>query len=259
MSYVLDSRHKETLNQPVIMVGDDDNLYHVKFNPKNNTKIGINELTCSLIAQHLELPVFEPIIASVPDYIINNDARIRNTCGGKHFATRFIKPFETVNVFKNQGKEIKADLIGNIRMVPDFIIFDKYIENFDRHDNNICLLPNENLLHKFDYYLFDHDLAFQRTSIQDMTRLRDICKRLEYMSFIVSHITQLSMFNKITSKIESLKQNIPDIIAAIPTEWRNNQTKYIINMEILLTKFSKQIATDHILQNKNLLPQLMIK
>ena len=259
MSYATDNRYYDTLNQPVVMVGNDNESYHVKFNLKNDTRIGINEMVCSLVGQYLELPVFDPIIANVSSEIIKEDDRIQDAYGGKHFATRFIEPFETIDGFTKQGKQLEADLIANVRMVPDFIIFDKYIENFDRHGGNVCLLPNKNLANKMDYYLFDHDLAFQRTpGAYKIANLRKICRKLEHMVFLVSCVTNLRLFDRIINKIVSLGQNIPDIIASIPDAWKIGQTEYINDMEVLLTGFTKQIANKHIALNRDKLSYLVV-
>jgi len=258
MSWVIDNKQYGSLNHPTVMVGDDNESYQVKFNKPEDFRIGINELVCNLIGLELELPVFEPVIANISQDIIDSNEKLETYSPGEHFAQVYLEPFETVKSYNNQGKQIDKDMIGNIGLVPDFIIFDKYIENFDRHGENICLLQNETLGNKVDYYLFDHDLAFQRHPItkNDISGLRKMKTKLRHMQFVVEQITKIRFFYRGISKMTSMSSVIPDIIKKIPTAWKIGYEDYINKIEVLLTEFTESMANEHIALNKDKLPSL---
>ena len=258
MSWVIDNKQYGSLNHPTVMIGDDNESYQVKFNKPDDMRIGINELVCNLIGLELELPMFESIIASISQELIDSNEKLSEFCPGDHFAQVYLQPFETVNSYKIQGKTIDKDMIGNFRQIPDFIIFDKYIENFDRHENNICLLENEKLTDKVDYYLFDHDLAFQRNpNIKtDIRGLREMKRTLHQMHFVVDHIDKFRLFDRGINRTIDLANTIPDIIKKIPTSWKNGYEEYINNVEILLTEFTKNMANEHIQLNRDKLSSL---
>ena len=258
MSWIIDNKQYGSLNYPTVMVGEDNESYQVKFNRPEDFRIGINELVCNLIGLELELPVFEPIIANISQEIINSNKKLEEFESGEHFAQVYLQPFETVNSFQSQGKHLKKDMIGNITLVPDFIIFDKYIENFDRHGNNICLLQNENLRDKIDYYLFDHDLAFQRhpTIKNEISGLREMNAKLTHMQFVVEQITKRRLFDRGINKVTALSGTIPDIIKKIPPAWKNGYEDYINKIEVLLAGFTEDMANEHIVINKDKLPLL---
>ena len=258
MLWVIDNKQYGSLNYPIVMVGDDNESYQVKFNKPNDMRIGINELVCNLIGLELELPLFQPLIANISQELIDSNEKLSEFCSGEHFAQVYLQPFETVNSYKIQGKIIDKDMIGNFRQIPDFIIFDKYVENFDRHGDNICLLENERLPNKVDYYLFDHDLAFQRNPDvkTDIRGLREIKRTLHQMHFVVDHIDKFRLFDRGINRTLDLVNLIPDIIKKIPTSWRYGYEEYINNVEVLLTQFTKNIANEHIQLNRDKLPSL---
>lgn len=258
MSWIIDNKQYGSLNHPTVIVGDDNTSYQVKFNKPDDMRIGINELVCTLIGLELELPVFEPVIANVSQDIIDGNKKLEQYCAGEHFAQVFLEPFETVNSYKFQGKQIIKDNIGNIGLVPDFIIYDKYIENFDRHGDNICLLSNSTLASKVDYYLFDHDLAFQRhpTIKNDIQGLRQLKTKLKHMHFFVDHINKTSLFYRGTSKIIRLSKKISGIMNKVPQSWKTGYENYLGNIEVLLTNFTETMANEHISLNKDKWPSL---
>ena len=257
MAWIADNKQYGTLNDPVIMVGDDFETYHVKFNKPTDNRIGINEIICSLVGLELELPLFNPIIAKVSQDVIDSSDDLENYSAGEHFAQVYREPFETVLSYIDQGKQLKKENIGNIGLVPDFIAFDKYIENFDRHGGNVCLLPNVSIGNKVDYYLFDHDLAFQRTSVMiDISNLRSLKTALIHMCFIVDAVDKSRLFYRGASKINTLESKIPDLIKQIPKSWVKGYESYISNIETLLTTFTESMVYEHIELNKGRFPKL---
>jgi hypothetical protein len=258
MSWVVGHKEYSSLNNPIILVGDDSVSYLVKFNKPTDMRIGINELVCNLIGLELELPVFNPVIVNVSQELIDSNDDLKNYCVGEHFAQVYFEPFETVRIYKDQGKQITGELIGNVRHVPDFIMFDKYIENYDRHGDNICLKSNDTLSNKMDYYLFDHDLSFCRnpdTQI-DISGLRDMRFRLLSMEFVVDSIDNLRLFDRAINQLIGLSKNIPELMSFIPKSWKIGYDQYIKNIEILLDKFTMNVAKEHIILNKDKLPLL---
>lgn len=239
------------------MVGEDMQTYHVKFNKPDDLRIGINEIVCSLVGLELELPLFKPIIAKISQKVIDSHDSLAGYCAGEHFAQVYLQPFETVNSYIGQGKELKKENVANIRSVPDLIVFDKYVENYDRHGDNICLRPNEALSTKVDYYLFDHDLAFQRNDTKtDISNLRDLKKELIHMCYVVDDVNKRTLFWRGTSKCIGLKSKIPDLIKKIPKSWAEGYESYMSDIEILLSKFSESIMNEHIELNKGRFPKL---
>ncbi len=244
-------------HRPVLMVGDDNESYQIKFNKPDDFRIGINELVCNLIGLELELPVFEPVIAKISRGIIQGNKDLEQLCPGEHFAQVYLEPFETVNSYTQQGREISQHMVGNISHVPVFIIFDKYVENFDRHGGNICLLPNEALPSKVDYYLFDHDLAFQRNRPKrDVSGLRKMRTKLQHMYFIVEQINKMQLFERGISNVVGLSGTIPEIIKKIPPSWKAGHEDYINSVEVLLSRFTERMAVEHVETNKDKLPSL---
>jgi len=258
MSWVIDNKQYGSLNHPKIMVGEDNKSYQVKFNTSQDMRIGINELVCTVVALELDLSVFKPIIANVSQNVIDGAKSLKDYCAGEHFAQVYLQPFETVNSYKKQGKQINKDMIANIGYVPDFIIFDKYIENFDRHGDNICLLSNPVLANKVDYYLFDHDLAFQRNpqTKNDIRGLRSMKTKLTQMHFLIENITKTRLFYRGISRILGLSKKIPEIINLVPKSWKLGYEDYLTNVEVLLTNFTENMANEHIDLNKDKLPSL---
>jgi len=257
MDYHVATPH-QTLNSPNIVVGKDTETYFVKFNEKDNARIGINELICNLIGLKLELPLFDPIIAIVSEDLINSKEQLKEFPAGEHFAQKYLEPLDTVGTYTSLGRELTEDAIGNVRHVPDFLIFDKYIENYDRHEDNICLLPNETITDKVDYYLFDHDLAFQRDIIRkgSVKDIRNLKQKLKYMFFLVEGITKRRLFDRIYNKIDLLKKDIPDIMKAIPPNWVVGHENYINEVEIVLNNFTVDIVDTYLELNRDKLPFL---
>jgi hypothetical protein len=258
MSWVVDHKEYSSLNHPIVIVGEDNISYLIKFNKPTDMRIGINELICNLIGLELELPVFEPVIANVSQDIIDSNENLKDYYAGEHFAQIFLEPFETVRIYKNQGKQITSDLIGNVRHVPDFIMFDKYIENFDRHGDNICLKSNSTLANKLDYYLFDHDLSFCRDpdTQTDIKGLREMKHRLQFMEFFVDDINNIRLFDRGIHRLIDLSKNIPELVSFIPKSWKVGYEEYLKSIEILLNKFTVDVAKEHIILNKDKLPLL---
>lgn len=258
MSWIVNNKQFGSLNHPSVIVGDDGVSYLVKFNTPTDMRIGINELICNLIGLELELPVFEPIIANISQDMIDNNECLKDYDAGEHFAQIYLEPFETVDSYLHQGKQIDVDLIGNIRHVPDFIIFDKYIENYDRHGGNICLKSNPILTNKVDYYLFDHDLSFGRhpDTHNDIRGLREMKNKLHFMNFVVEKIDNLRLFDRGINNMMNLSKNIPELFSYIPKSWVTGYEEYLKNIQILLNKFTESIATEHIILNKDKLPLL---
>lgn len=260
MMWVVNNKQYPSLNHPSVMVGSDSKSYQVKFNKPDDMRIGINELVCTIIASELGLPVFQPVIANVSQELIDGNESLRQYCAGEYFAQIYLEPFETVESYHVQGKHVNPDLIGNIGFVPDFIVFDKYIENYDRHGGNICLRPNSTLPKKVDYYLFDHDLAFQRDPAvkRDVSGLRELKTRLIFMHFNVDCIDRLRLFSRGISKTVALTNKIPDIINQIPKSWTNGYESYVNNIEVVLTTFTEALVNDHIHLNMDKLPSLRV-
>lgn len=202
--------------------------------------------------------MFEPVIANVSENVIKKYEKLENYCPGEHFALVYFEPFETVNTYHAQGKQLTMDTLANVRHVPDFVVFDKYIENYDRHGDNVCLLPNESLGNKVDYYLFDHDLAFQRDRIGtgSIKSIRDLNRKLVKMVFVIDHIDHTRFFDRMIGRIEMLKNKIPDIINEIPPSWRINHAEYISEVETLLTKFTDKMFHSYLAFNKERFPFL---
>ena len=255
MDYYVTTPYK-TKNTPHIMVGKDNETYFVKFNEKNNNRIGINELVCNLIGLKLELPLFEPIIAIISEELIKNNDQLKEFPEGEHFAQKYLEPFDTVATYMSQGRNLTEELIANVRHVPDFLIFDKFVENYDRHQGNICLLPSIALPNKVDYHLFDHDLAFQRDIVHNgsIKQIRQFQRQLEHVFFLVEGVTKRRLFDRISNKINFVKSDIPDIIKSIPSTWVTDNRDYINEIEEVLNDFTDRTVDSYLEFNKDKFP-----
>jgi len=122
-----------------LMLADDDRYYVVKFrNNPQHSRILANELICSALLDHLDLPnpgwdvieVSRQVIEASPGLEMEFGLEVRRCEPGLHFASRF--PVDPVRqaVYDYVPLSLLRGVI-NLRAFLGMVVFDKWVSNVD--------------------------------------------------------------------------------------------------------------------------------
>lgn len=204
----------------------DGESYIVKFqqNPEG-PRVLVNEYVCSKLAQLLKLPVPSPALVQVTSEFMSDYGReisehIEADLGiGIHFGTKKIK-----KVFPLVSTEMLRSA-KNADVIPEILLFDHWIGNFDRARNGGNLLFDAS---KMEIVMIDHTHAFELGSLWSATQLNIKINEgftifdtsgYVYKKF-VPFIRGNHPFHSILEKMSRLtRDDLWNIISSIPDEW----------------------------------------
>ena len=168
------------MTKPHKMGANDGNTYMVKFNPNDEPNSNFNEFLGSILAKRMNIPVLESCNIQLDEDFIQRSEYLSNAVQpGTYFATLYVEDGFPISYIPDGTN------ITNLEKVSEFIVYDVFIYNEDRHPGNTLLIPNSSSSNsKYHYVLIDHGRCF-----------RLVTKKLPYVLNLIPWNT-----SKITSK-----------------------------------------------------------
>ncbi|MGD2407431.1 HipA family kinase [Bacillus subtilis] len=219
------------ITQPLLMKTD-DGLYVVKHCQNvDGTKILVNEFVCYKLAKLLSVPIPKASLIKISEEIINADPNLQKTGikPGIHFGSQFNK-----NANSSAVAPPLLNRIINQDDIPSIILFDQIIYNDDRTKNKGNLLIDTKAK---EILAIDHSHTFKNGALWNETELRRInsdplCLVKDFHEYnyrvMLNYVNGHSPFNKILSKIHSLKQEDIDwCFEELPLEWNLIETEKV--------------------------------
>lgn len=204
--------------RPHIFRCDNQELYVVKFiNNPDGTGVLANEWIASRLGRMLKLPVAKSSKILITDELLDMYPELKRMeiDSGLHFGSRFEK--DGVNV----GDHIDLSDCRNVESAAGMIVFDHWINNWDRHRTQANLLYLE--IRK-EILLIDHSDAFfgpdwNMEAWWDHPEDIDVFWGPLYEKF-VPYIDNSNPFGKYLSAIESLSENdLRSATRGLPGQW----------------------------------------
>lgn len=200
------------LTKPQAFECDDGNQYVIKFkeNPAG-IKVLVNELIANRIANLLGLPVPLGTLVYIPSHVITEPSLQE----GIHFGTLLI-PY----TFRNPPLHV-IESSYNVDCIPGMYVFDNYLANNDRHDENIVLSIR---YHGNQIVMIDHSHCFGKPQWKDteLIELNDYDKIITRGIYqkIKHIITAQNSLDKWLGRLEKIEEEqLFSIVDEIPGEW----------------------------------------
>ncbi len=241
-------------HSPVLFHCDDGENYYCKYRTQIN-KEEINclayELICTVILNHLEIPVPEVALVTVGKdtldrKIISKNHRMKE--GMCVFGSKEIKPVKQVDDLSQLSSKTEFNKLANPEDIVKIAIFDLWINNADR-GRNLSPLPgyNYNLMlttfgDKEQIIAFDHAFSFGGVNpvgniFPDSPLVTfDRLHLTPFYRSIVKHIYQSDFDNIIDNFIPLLRYDFTPIISEtfvqFPQEW-----ELLRNLDSMIIRF----------------------
>lgn len=213
-SYIKPIGRGDTL--PHLMMGNDGKCYVVKLmsNPVHITVLA-NELIAYRLGSIFNLPIPRSENFYIPNDLIFKTGQLRDAGAseGPHIGSAYLENVSTLDTYQ------EAYTFSNAESVSAMIVFDHWIENEDRCDNDENILVSSGSIPELVY--IDHADAFTGFySSQD-----SIIPVKSLWGSVYSRFAPLidcpSPFEQPLAILESLnKEKIKNIIGGLPPEWR---------------------------------------
>ncbi|HZG61390.1 MAG TPA: HipA family kinase [Anoxybacillus sp.] len=226
------------ISSPFLVQLNNQSLYVVKF--KNNPKgprVLVNEFVAGELAKLLNLPV--PSFKILPFPPPNS---------GHQFCSKYIP--KAFGLPKNPPAK---HLISNRKEIIGLILFDYWINNIDRHRNNILLKQNSNGM--YHVYIIDHSHCFpghHRWSIHSLRNGPQKLKSRSVHHWIASLLDDFSEFDECLEKIMNIsKESLRKIISSIPQDWdvshdeRLALLNYLLRIQTKMPKIANYIKINY--------------
>lgn len=234
---------KKGKSKPLLFQCDDGRDYVVKTmsNPNHGDarKILANDYIANKLAEYLKLPVAEGQIIYLSQEVIDQIPVIENydIQPGMHFGCIFYKNKERPTRPERNQKCI------NLNEMPGIIVFDHWVRNRDRADNQWNLIvdirEDDNKL-----YMIDHGGCFF-SSRRSATSLRKYAGRMSvywgklYKQFKY-FIKDKAAFDHYLKAIEEFPdEEINNIVYSTPAEWEPDQDELDAIIEYLIIRKTK--------------------
>ncbi|MBP1168742.1 MULTISPECIES: HipA family kinase [unclassified Paenibacillus] len=227
-------------SKPQLIRFDDGQEYVVKFrNNPSGTRILVNEYIASRLAELLCLPVPAFKIMPIPRSFIDQNPAIPSRFeGGNQFATLFIPHCTSLNRDLHTPKQLQ---IVNRSALAGMIVFDKWIGNTDRKDNNLLLQPvGEGA---YQVIMIDHGRCFSdaKWKVKTLRKMPDMEKILKVHQWCASYLESPQELVLAADQIVSLPEDsIYQVVDSIPEDWevsgeeREAVARHLIQAKTLL-------------------------
>ena len=205
------------------IMGDDGEHYLVKFRTAGNHTV-LNEMLCGHLAERFGLPSLEPVLVTVDAGPIAQFNSTRVEAGldlaepGAHFGVKFIEPFFTVKSLADVGIRLTAEMMDNLDVVPDILGFDTMIQNNDRHDENVAVVPST-FGSGYLYRIFDFGHAFgdAEWTADTLKETYEALAPIEEFCLITDQIVLPGDFERFLRAFEShLEEWLDEFLAVLP-------------------------------------------
>ncbi|RDU38067.1 hypothetical protein DRW41_00375 [Neobacillus piezotolerans] len=236
---------KKGYSKPQCIRFSDGHKYVVKFkNNPSGTRILVNEYIAAKFGQLLSLPVvpFEVVQISdafIKDYPILSKHKFTS---GSQFASLFIDNCIHLDM-RSRNENI---IVSNRKHLAGTIVFDLWIGNTDRKENNFLLEPVRN--GEYYLHLIDHGRCFsdEDWTVKSLIKMPDMNIKQNVHKWLASLLPNQNELLKAIEKVVNISEKaIYNIINSIPDDWD------------VLDKEREALVT-HLVSGQKLLPQLRL-
>lgn len=236
--------HSEGYTRPQLFELSDGNKYLVKF--KNNpqgTRVLVNDWVAGKLALLLGLPVapFALVYFSKSHFNQFPELYKYGFKPGHQFASYLLKNCTGLWEPRNSGE------IANLSVLPGVIVFDYWVNNYDRDTGNALLEKvSENTCY---LHLIDHGLCFPIGSWTKKNSQKVYVSILDQdvHTWAVTRIDNPKDLLKFTEKVLSLpSEQIYKVINSIPEDWNVSSSE-------------KEAVYQYLITRREVLPILMLK
>lgn len=232
-------------SKPQLIRFDDGQNYVVKFkNNHSGTRILVNEYIASRLAELLGLPVPAFKTISIPRSFIEQNPIIPSRFkGGNQFATLFIPGCTPLN--RNLHTPTQVQIV-NRDALAGMVVFDKWIGNTDRKDNNLLLQPVGK--GAYQVIMIDHGRCFSdaKWTVKTLRKMPDMGKILKIHQWCASYFKSPRELVLAADRIVSLPEDmIYQVVHSIPEDWE-------------VSGVEREAVFRHLIQAKTLLHSIRI-
>lgn len=209
--------------QSHLMRANDGFYYVVKFqNNPQDVRVLVNELLVTRLAQKLGLPVPEPAIIDVSDWLIQHTDELRCESGGQRvpfssglcFGSRFITEPEKLGTVFDYLPESIFERVANIADFARVLVLDKWTCNSDGRQ---CVFHRPFRAHKYRVTFIDHGYCF---NAGEWTFPDSPLRGVYATNAAYSCVTGWKSFEPVLSRAQSMEMDdIQQCAAGIPEEW----------------------------------------
>ncbi|MGJ0579308.1 HipA family kinase [Xenorhabdus bovienii] len=201
----------EGSTQPFLCRCNDDQLYVVKSTASMPRIELIHEITASILAQSIDLPIPDFKIVYVSDDFVEYLPTLYKggISSGYAYASKFIEDSATINF----GLAHEAIDIQKQKLI---YLFDRLVNNSDRNlskqGGNVNIIYNYK---KQRYYLIDHNLAFDSECT---------LSQFDYHVFSPRHrdwVFDMLDCENVVDIVSTLKKKLTESISSLPSDWAN--------------------------------------
>jgi hypothetical protein len=236
---------KKGYSKPQRIRFSDGHTYVVKFkNNPSGTRVLVNEYVAGKFGQLLSLPVVPFEVVQISDVFIKDYPILskHKFTSGSQFASLFID-----NCIHLERKSRNENIIvSNREHFAGTIVFDLWIGNTDRKENNVLLEPAEN--GEYYLHLIDHGRCFSNAdwTVKSLKKMPDMNVKLNVHKWFASHQPNENELLKAIEKVMNISEEaIYNIINSIPDDWD------VLDME-------REALVTHLVSGQKLLPQLRL-
>lgn len=212
--------------QPHLMGCSDGYYYVVKFpNNPQGARTLVNELLCTHLAQHLNLPVPPSLVVNVSDELIQRTADLsielpggRVLCeAGPCFGSRYPNPEAVIFEF---WPKCRIYDVANLSDFAGMIVFDIWTSNIDFRQ--VCYLK-ESPMGPWRAVMFDNSLAFRGAEWSFCDKPRLVVNPLLY---VYEFVDGISSFDPWLTQVEDIQEDeLWESTAGIPAQWYKSDAK----------------------------------
>lgn len=256
--YTIEGIHKvfDTVDKPVDVTCNDFENYICKYRDTDNL---LKEYLASCFLRRWQVPT--PEIAFVwvkPEHVPEQHQRtvkaqlLTKPCFGSKYDAQTIEVNQSLVALGNDAAEVRK--IQNRLDLLRIGLFDLWLANDDRkQDNyNLLLVPNEPS--KFYLHAIDHSACFHNGGVGEYTLnpltpeesvlTSDVC-RLLYTRSTVIHKQVDTALNRFRADVKKCADSLPEILKFVPPEWQVNakSIQEILQDAVFQDDWLKQVQT----------------
>jgi hypothetical protein len=237
---------KRGYSNPQFILFSDGRKYVVKF--KNNpqgTRMLVNEYIAGKLGQLLALPVVPFEVVNISDDFIKEYPILskRKFTAGNQFASLFID--NCVHLSRDsQNENVK---VSNRNHLAEMLVFDLWIGNTDRKENNVLLEPAEQ--GEYFLYMIDHGRCFSNTkwTIKTLQKMPEMVIDMKVHKWCTTFLQSQSEINAAIEKIMAIPEKaIHEVIKSIPDDWD-------------VSEMEREALVTHLVNAKQLLPEINLQ
>ena len=234
--------------QSHLMRCDDGHYYVVKFqNNPQGVRVLANEMLAGKLAQALGLPVPQPEVVAVSDWLVEHTPELYIECGtqrtrcssGLQFGSRFpCDPLRTP-VYDFLPDSL-LDSVANRQTFCGMLVFDKWTCNCDSRQT-IFFRPPDGSSAAYVVRMVDQGFCFNANdwSFPDAP-LRGLYSRLQ----VYAGVEGLESFQPFLNRLENLQDDIlEEAAASVPPEWYDGRAEDLSALLQALDQRRRQVVS----------------